>query len=64
MVSKMQLHAVGEMCPGYVFTGNASWMPSSDTEENLVSCETCIHWEKGRCNIDLFDKVLTDLDQT
>lgn len=64
MVSKMQLQAVGETCPGYIYSGNVSWMPAEDMEKRIVSCETCIHWEEGRCNIDLFDKVLTGLDQT
>jgi hypothetical protein len=64
MASKMQLKSVGEMCPGFMYVGNASWMPSTESEEKIVSCETCIHWERKKCNIDLFDKVLTDLDQT
>lgn len=64
MVSKMQLHAVGEMCPGYVYNEGIFGVSSAETDEKITSCETCIHWEKGRCNIDLFDKVLTDLDQT
>lgn len=64
MVSKMQLHAVGEMCPGYVNNGNVSGINPAITEEKTVSCETCIHWDRGRCDINLFDKVLTDLDQT
>lgn len=64
MTSKMQLHAVGEMCPGYVFIGNTPWMPTQDTSDRLVSCETCIHWENNKCNVDLFDKVLSSLDQT
>lgn len=61
MVSKMQLEAVGQMCPGYDYIGSDSWVTSSNTDG--VSCETCIHWEDHRCNIDLFDKVLTGLDQ-
>jgi len=64
MVSKMQLHSVGEMCPGYLAADDASWMPSTKNSEKDVSCETCIHWEDNRCNIDLFDKVLSSLDQT
>ncbi|MGI6485874.1 MAG: hypothetical protein GX759_06355 [Thermoanaerobacterales bacterium] len=65
MVSKMQLKSVGQMCPGYMYAGDATWMPSMVVNEApVVSCETCIHWEKERCNIDLFDKVLTSLDQT
>ena len=64
MVSKMQLHSVGEMCPGYLVADNASWMPSMRDSEEYVSCETCIHWEDNKCNIGLFDEVLTSLDQT
>ncbi|MDI3481613.1 MAG: hypothetical protein PWQ97_1268 [Tepidanaerobacteraceae bacterium] len=64
MVSKNQLQLVGENCPGYVNNNNASGINSSITDESVVSCETCIHWDKGKCNIDLFDKVVSDLDQT
>jgi len=64
MVSKMQLQAVGEECPGYLFVNNASWMPTQDNTETIISCETCVHWENNKCNIDLFDKVLSSLDQT
>ncbi|MDD4569055.1 MAG: hypothetical protein PHE70_02870 [Tepidanaerobacteraceae bacterium] len=64
MVSKMQLHSVGEICPGYLMADNASWMPTIEDLEKDVSCETCIHWEDNKCNINLFDKVLTSLDQT
>ena len=64
MVSKMQLHSVGEMCPGYLAAHNVSGMSSAKASEDYVSCETCVHWEDNRCNIDLFDNVLTSLDQT
>ncbi|MCG0275561.1 MAG: hypothetical protein L5655_05260 [Thermosediminibacteraceae bacterium] len=64
MVSKMQLHAVGEACPGYTYAGNETNFDSSEEEKEPVSCENCIHWVRGRCSIDLFDKVLSSLDQT
>ena len=64
MVSKMQLRSVGEMCPGYIQAGRTSWALAAENIEKDVSCETCIHWEDSRCNIDLFDKVLSSLDQT
>ncbi|ADL07581.1 hypothetical protein [Thermosediminibacter oceani] len=64
MVSKMQLHAVGEACPGYTYIGDDAVGSSFEDAEKIVSCETCIHWVRGRCNIDLFDKVLSSLDQT
>ena len=61
---QMQLHAVVK-CVGLPSgRDNASWMPSTSNSEEYVSCETCIHWEDNRCNIDLFDEVLTSLDQT
>jgi hypothetical protein len=64
MVSKMQLHSVGKMCPGYIQAGNVSWVLAAEDIKKGVSCETCIHWEDNRCDIDLFDKVLSSLDQT
>lgn len=63
MVSKMQLRTIGEMCPGYVLA-STSWTLSMAEQKELESCETCIHWENNKCNINLFDKVLAGLDQT
>jgi len=64
MVSKMQLRSVGEMCPGYVQARNISWSLASENIEKDVSCETCIHWKNNKCSINLFDQVLSSLDQT
>jgi len=64
MVSKMQLRSVGEMCPGYVQAHNISWTLAAEDNEKEVSCETCIHWKDNRCKINLFDEVLSSLDQT
>lgn len=63
MVSKMQLHAVGEACPGYTYAGGDDLVSLEEGKEP-VSCENCIHWVHGRCTIDMFDKVLSSLDQT
>ena len=51
------------MCPGYVLA-STSWTLSMAEQKELESCETCIHWENNKCNINLFDKVLAGLDQT
>jgi len=59
----MQLQSVGEMCPGYE-ASNSLWTDTLENAEKDVSCETCVHWENNRCKIDLFDKVLSSLDQT
>ncbi|HHY42762.1 MAG TPA: hypothetical protein GX514_07945 [Thermoanaerobacterales bacterium] len=64
MVSKMQLRSVGKMCPGYVQAHNISWTLAAENIENEVSCETCIHWKNNKCKINLFDDVLSSLDQT
>lgn len=62
MSSKMQLDTVGKMCPEY----NAKEEDSAIFQYTNfdISCNTCIHWKKGRCEIDLFDEVLSSLDQT
>lgn len=57
----MQLDSVGKMCPGYSFEESLASIVNENVE---VSCETCIHWKKQRCQINLFDTVLTSLDQT
>lgn len=58
--SKDQLKLVGQSCSEYhhdsLYMGTFSSMP--------VSCETCTHWTGKRCDIDVFDNVLTGLDQS
>lgn len=58
----MQLDAVGKMCPAY--KPNESFVDSINNDLDSVSCSTCVHWKKGLCEIDLFDEVLSSLDQT
>lgn len=64
MTSKMQLHAVGTMCPGYKPFGKSLSSSVDNMDNDLISCETCDHWINEKCNIDYFDKVLSSLDQT
>ncbi|KMT23372.1 hypothetical protein [Clostridium cylindrosporum] len=59
-VSKDQLKLVGISCLDY----NSESLTSSIDEKIGRSCETCTHWSGERCTIDVFDKVLTGLDQT
>jgi hypothetical protein len=60
MPSHEQLNAVGNMCKYY--DRNFSLLDAG--EELEVSCTTCGHWENDRCNINVFDRILTGLDQT
>lgn len=62
MASKMQLDTVGKMCPGYNAREESS--PTFQDIDFDISCNTCVHWKKGLCEIDLFDEVLSSLDQT
>ncbi|MBU5593465.1 hypothetical protein KQI89_17125 [Clostridium sp. MSJ-4] len=62
MANIMQMMHVANSCPGY-----SSTMPNVQSNiggENSKSCANCSHWENSRCQIDLFDDVLTSLDQT
>lgn len=57
--SKDQLKLVGMTCDDYRFDSLIM-----STESNMpVSCESCSHWTGSKCDIDVFDKVLTGLDQ-
>lgn len=67
MANRDQLKAVGEMCPDFSYDdslGKASVMSMADSSSR--SCEICTHWDvkNQKCRIDVFDDVLTSLDQT
>jgi len=52
--SSDQLNLVGLSCPKF----------SAKTSNNIKSCEVCRHWNGTNCQIQMFDPVLTSLDQT
>ena len=60
MSSAEQLMAVAFNCSDYspVISTATSSMNSD------ISCVTCANWKNNKCAIDVFDKVLTGLDQT
>lgn len=58
MASKEQLNSVGESCSYYDNNSITSSVHVSNR-----SCETCSHWVNKHCDIDVFDEVLTGLDQ-
>ncbi len=62
MGNMQEVMAVGENCPD--FTRENSFEESS--LKGAKSCELCFHWDhnRSRCRIDMYDKVLTGLDQT
>ncbi len=65
MASQHQLQSVAQSCPEYTYIGNLRGGLSALLIENKdVRCDTCIHWENGKCNIDIYDDILTSLDQT
>ncbi|NLO81480.1 MAG: hypothetical protein GX094_00225 [Clostridiales bacterium] len=59
--SMEQKRYVASVCPEYR-SKMAALSESVDTEEQVISCDGCIHWNNGRCII--FDEVLTGIDQT
>jgi len=61
-----EMRAVAHQCPEYVYIGDAraGLMAVMDESSNDVRCDTCVHWENNRCSIDMYDRVLTGLDQT
>lgn len=62
MANMEQMMHVANSCPGYNAT--RAGIVSGIGKENGKSCANCDHWENNRCNINLFDEVLTSLDQT
>ncbi|MDI3540651.1 MAG: hypothetical protein PWP66_189 [Thermosediminibacterales bacterium] len=65
MARPHQLKAVAQSCPEYIYVGNVrNGLSALLNESTDVRCDTCIHWEDGRCNINIYDNILTSLDQT
>lgn len=56
-----QLTAVAQSCEYFDNGGLKASEVSTYGEE--VSCELCRHWDGDECDIDVFDEVLTNLDQ-
>ena len=56
-----QLTAVAQSCRDFEMGGPPIAKNSTSAEE--ISCEFCDHWDGARCVINVFDKVLTSLDQ-
>jgi hypothetical protein len=55
--SNQELVAVASNCNEFDPSG-------VDMKDNIeASCDICFHW-KGFCDIDIFDDILTSLDQT
>lgn len=59
--SQNQMMMVAVNCPGYKPTSKD--LTNTIGVENSKSCDNCTHWEEHHCNINLFDPVLTSLDQ-
>ena len=57
MISKEQLMIVAANCPAYdeIHSGFSSTIGSTYG----ASCENCHHWKDDRCEIDIFDDVLS-----
>jgi hypothetical protein len=62
MARNDQMMHVANSCPGYNPTG--SGFQSNIGTERSKSCQNCEHFKSERCEVDLYDTVLTSLDQT
>ena len=59
-----QLTAVGQSCRDYESQSRNFISSIASTTAENISCKSCEHWNGAICTIDVFDKVLTSLDQT
>ncbi len=62
--SEDQLIAVGQSCRDFESRASGFVSGTGSTTAENISCGACKHWDGTRCVIDVFDKVLTSLDQT
>ncbi|MGE4282530.1 MAG: hypothetical protein AB7G87_02295 [Clostridia bacterium] len=60
--SEAQLMAVAQLCDHFNSGGAVNSKVSAAAEN--VSCEMCNNWNGERCVINVFDNVLTSMDQT
>lgn len=58
-----QLTAVGQSCRDFKPINQRYVTSTMSTAAEDISCEVCQHWDGERCRINVFDKVLTSLDQ-
>ncbi|MGE5329628.1 MAG: hypothetical protein ACM3KR_09005 [Deltaproteobacteria bacterium] len=58
-----QLTAVAQSCRYFDSKIKSFTSTTSSTAEN-ISCNSCTNWDGTKCNINVFDDVLTSLDQT
>jgi hypothetical protein len=60
--SRDQLMMVAVNCPGYDPTCHG--VTNTIGVENSKSCDNCHHWKDHKCSINLFDPVISSVDQT
>jgi len=61
--SEDQLTAVAQSCRHFESMSGKFISSTSATGEN-ISCNSCRHWNGTKCTINVFDDVLTSMDQT
>lgn len=67
MVNKDQLRAVGERCSDFSLDESLYRTPTmSINDAGVKSCEICRNWDvfNQKCKIDVFDDILSSLDQS
>lgn len=62
MANEMQMKMIAVNCPGYEPVRND--VTNTIGAENSKSCGNCHNWQDNKCVVDLYDKVLSSLDQT
>jgi len=61
--SEDQLTAVAQSCSHFDSRVKSFTSITSASAES-ISCNSCTHWNGTKCTINVFDDVLTSLDQT
>lgn len=55
-----QLQSVATQCPQY----SGGKLVSNIDEKSDISCASCKNWDGRKCTANMFDKVLTGMDQS
>lgn len=62
MFSNQQMEHIAVECPGYEQV--KSYVVSTIGADEGKSCANCHNWQNNHCVVNLYDKVLSSLDQT
>ncbi|WP_066505761.1 hypothetical protein [Abyssisolibacter fermentans] len=63
MASNDQLERVARRCSKYNFLRSSGLTSSTGVENNKITCNNCSHFINNKCNLDLVDEIMVNMDE-